>query len=111
MANVSPILVPTLEELAGEFDRAQGAYHAAAALADANPANVTLDLAADVACTAWCEVAHQVAPLPAQNIEHVRLKARALDWLAFPQGEPTICGVAERLTYQLVRALLDGVPS
>ena len=32
MVNVRPILVPTLEELAGEFDRAQGVYRAAAAV-------------------------------------------------------------------------------
>lgn len=110
MPNALPILVPTLDELAGEFVRAQGAYRAAAALADATPANVTFDLAADAACTAFCEIAYQVALLPAQTLEHVRLKARALDWLSFSQGEPT-SGADDRLAYQLVRAVLDGVPS
>jgi len=27
----------------------------------------------------------QIAELPAQTFEHVRLKARALDWYAFPE--------------------------
>lgn len=51
----------------------------------------------------------QEALLPAQNMEHVRLKAQARDWLAFSQGEPN-SGAGDRLAYQLVRAVLDGLP-
>lgn len=71
---------------------------------------MVLDAKANDACNTLSDVAHQIAELPAQTAEHVRLKARALDWLAFSQGEPT-SGGDERLAYQLVRALLDGVPS
>lgn len=105
----APILVPTLEELAGEFDRVLAAHHAAEAASAADPGNLTLDAAADAAVSALGNGCHAIALLPAQNVEHVRLKARALDWLAFSDGlEPAYGG--ERLAYQLVRALLDGVP-
>lgn len=105
----SPILVPTLEELAGEFDRLLAAHHAAEAASAADPSNLALDAAADAAVAALGVGCHAIAQLPAQNVEHVRLKARALDWLSFSDGVEPAYG-ADRLAYQLVRALLDGVP-
>lgn len=105
----SPILVPTLEELAGEFDRLQAAHVVAETAVAADPANKALEAAADAACTALSDACHAIAQLPAQTVEHVRLKARALEWLSFSDGvEPAYGG--DRLAYQLVRALLDGVP-
>jgi len=109
MSSPAPILVPTLEELAGEFDRLLAADNAAEAAVNADPKNAALNDASDMTCAALMDCCSAISVLAAQNAEHVRLKARALDWLAFSQGEPE--DAADKMAYQLVRALLDGVPS
>jgi hypothetical protein len=110
MASLAPILVPTLEELASEFDRLLAAHRAAETACAADPQNEAIDAQADASISVLSDTCHAIAQLPAQTFEHVRLKARALDWLVFSDGaEPSYGG--DRLTYQLVRALIDGAPS
>lgn len=104
-----PILVPTLDELAVEFEQASAAKSAANALCVASGEGEAEGFAYDEACRALCEVTRQIAQMPAQTAAHLRLKARVLDWHAFPDGrEPDFFD--ERLAFQLVRALLDGLP-
>ena len=106
---MTPILVPTLDELAVEFERARAAERAANALRVATNEGNAEGFAYDEACRALCEVTHQIAELPAQTAAHLRLKARALDLHAFPDGQEP-APVDGRLAFQLVRALLDGLP-
>lgn len=108
MTAANPILVPTLEELAGEFDRLLAQYRAADAASDAAPDSMALSDAALHSSRVLMDACGAIAQLPAQTFEHVLLKARALDWFAFSAGPPDNC--SDRLAYQLVRALLDGVP-
>lgn len=106
---MTPILVPTLDELAVEFERASAAERAANALCVASGEGKAEGFAYDDACRALGEVCRQIAELPAQTMAHVQLKARALAWYAFPDGqEPGT--IDERLAFQLVRALVDGLP-
>lgn len=106
---MTPILVPTLDELAVEFERASDAERAANALCVASGEGAAEGLAYDEACGALGAVCGQIAELPAQTLAHVRLKARALAWYAFPDGQEPVT-IDERLAFQLVRALVDGLP-
>lgn len=106
---MTPILVPTLDELAVEFERASAAERAANALCVASGEGRAEGFAYDEACSALGEVCQQIAELPAQTMAHVRLKARALAWQSFPDGQEP-APVDERLAFQLVRALVDGLP-
>jgi hypothetical protein len=106
---VTPILVPTLDELAFEFERAYAAERAANALCVASSEGAAEGFAYDDACGVLGEVCRQIAGLPAQTTAHVQLKARALAWHAFPDGEEPAT-IDERLAFQLVRALVDGLP-
>lgn len=106
---MTPILVPTLDELAVEFERASAAERAANALCVASGEGEAEGWAYDEFCGALCEVTRQIAELPAQTMSHVRLKARALDWHAFADGQEP-ASTDERLAFQLVRALVDGFP-
>jgi hypothetical protein len=106
---MTPILVPTLDELAVEFERCAAIYRAADVASRAEPDSLERDVTADAACSVMVTICEQIAGLPAQTMAHVRLKARALDWYEFLDGkEPT--SPDARLAYQLVRAILDGVP-
>jgi hypothetical protein len=108
---MNAILVPTLDELEVVFEQALALCNATGAAADACPTD-NLDVAADSAVTVLAEVCSAIALLPAQTASHVRLKARALLWLDYAgiEGlEPV--GTSERLTRQIISALIDGVPS
>ena len=106
---MTPILVPTLDELAVEFERASAAERAANALCVASGEGKAEGFAYDEACGALGEVCRQIAELPAPTMAHVQLKARALAWYAFPDGQEPAT-IDERLAFQLVRALVDGLP-
>lgn len=106
---MNPILVPTLDELAVVFDQAASLERKAAARVDVPGSSAADEAAYNVACNALIDVCSQIADIPAQTPAHIQLKARVLDWHAFPDGrEPGF--VDERLAFQLVRALLDGLP-
>lgn len=101
-----PVLVPTLDELAVEFERVRSAYRCAAAASHAAPLDHELDHAADEACSRLAEICNQIAELPPQTWEHVRLVARALEWSRFPRGFEQ---GEDRLVFVLMRAIIDGV--
>ena len=104
-----PILVPTLDELAVEFERASAAERAAHAACLESGEATAESSAYDEACGALCEVCRQIAELPAQTVAHLHLKARALDWHAFPDGQEPAT-TEERLAFQVVKGLLEGLP-
>ena len=106
---MTPILVPTLDELAVEFERAYAAERAANARCVASGEAEAEGWAYDEFCGALGDVCSQIAELPAQTKAHVRLKARALSWHAFPDGQEP-APIDEPLAFQLVRALIDGLP-
>ena len=114
---LSPILVPTLAELSDELERAIAALTDAEAALDAReaatgvavPKGDAMDNAYNEACSACSDLVCEIANQPAQNANDLRVKARALEWHVFPDGqEPSIFD--ERLAFQIVRALLDGLP-
>ncbi len=108
---MSPILVPTLDELGVEFGRLLPDYERLGALSDANPGDKEADRLADEACTALVVLCGQISELPAQTPSHVVTKARALLWLNYsepPADDQADSG--ELLAYQLARALVYGVP-
>lgn len=105
---MSPILVPTLDELGVEFERVSALYRAACAACAAEPESKAADDAADAASSQLVDLCAHIAALPAQTHQHLRIKAMALS-VTFPDGvEPATTD--ERLAFQLARALLDGLP-
>lgn len=94
---MDPTLVPTLDELGSEFDRAH------AALRCATPDNED-DF--DAALARLHSICQEVAELQPQTVEHLRLKARAFLWYEHPdQREPVPTG--KRLAFQIANALLS----
>lgn len=106
---VAAILVPTLDELAVEFERALSECNRAGAAAKAAPDDFAADSAAADACLVLSELCHAIARLPAQTVAHVQLKARALQW--YETGYPESSGPSARLLAQLIDATLYGLPS
>lgn len=114
---MTPMLVPTLAELACELDQAVASYKIIdAAMTEreavtglAVPKGDPMDDAFNAACDRCSGLVLEIANLPAQTAHDLRTKARALEWHAFSDGqEPATYD--ERLAFQLVRALLDGLP-
>lgn len=99
-------LVPTLDELAVEFERGLAAYHAANAACHADPENKGLDEVADAACNHLVDLCGQIGRLQPQTWDHVRLVARAMEWSVFPSGYEA---GEDRLAFNLMRAVIDGV--
>lgn len=106
---VSAILVPTLDELAVEFERALSVCNLTGAAAKAAPDDFAADAAAADACLVLSELCHAIAGLPAQTVAHVHLKARALQWYENDCGASP--GPSARLLAQLIDAILNGLPS
>ena len=97
---MSPILVPTLDELAVDFDRAHSALRC-----------ITSDHEDDydAALARLNSICQQIAELAPQTVEHLRLKARAFLWYVHPDHrEPASTG--ERLAFQIATALMGGLP-
>lgn len=95
------LLVPTLDELDAEFDRALAVERSLSA-ADGQ--------AYDDALVQLADLCQQVAELPAQNFGHLQLKARAFLWYEHPaRKEPS--ATSRRLAYQLAAALVEGLPA
>lgn len=93
---MSPILVPTLDELAVEFDRAH------ALLRTTNP---ECEDDYDPALAHLTSICQQIAELAPQTVEHLRLKARVFLWHEHPDHrEPTTTG--DRLAFQIATALM-----
>lgn len=101
---VSAILVPTLDELTVEFERALSECNRTGAAAEAAPGDMAADAAASDACLAMSELCHAIASLPAQTVAHVHLKARAFQWCESS-------GPSGRLLAQLIDAVINGLPS
>lgn len=91
--------VPTLDELAVEFDRAHAALRGV---------NSDQEEDYDAAIARLVSICQQIVELPPQTLEHLRLKARAFLWHEHPdQREPVPTG--QRLAYQIASAMLEGV--
>jgi len=114
---MNPILVPTLAELSTELEREiallkmlEAALNEQEAMSGrAVPKGDASDIAYNSAVDRCCTLAREIAELPAQTLQDLRVKAQALAWHAFPDGrEPAPAD--ERLAFQLVRGLLDGLP-
>ncbi len=105
-----PTLVPTLDELAVEFERLFAEHQRLGALADANSGDREADRLADEACTALVSLCGQMSELPPQNATHLQTKARALLWLEYPEPPAANAGAGERLAYQLAQAQVEGAP-
>lgn len=98
---MSAILVPTLDELAVEFDTA---------VAQERSLSVDDGAVYDEAVGRLTDLCQQLAELPAQNIQHLQLKARAFLWYEHPsRREPT--AASRRLAFQIATALLEGLPA
>lgn len=94
---MGPLLVPTLGELAAEFDRAHAALRCATPDDEDN---------FDAALARMHSICQEVAEIQPQTVEHLRLKARASLWYEHPdQREPVPTG--KRLAFQIANALIS----